>query len=245
MCWRLTGRPWAVVNAAGYVRVDQAEHDPDACARENCDGPVLLAEACRRLGARFVTFSTDLVFDGTSARRYVETDLVNPLNAYGASKARAEREVQAVMPSSLVIRTSAFFSPADDYNFVTIALRTLARGDAFAAASDLVVSPTYVPDLVNAALDLLCDGESGLWHLANEGEASWADLARAAARLVGLDDKLVEAQPAARLGLVAARPPRTPLGSERASVMPPLEDALSRYSTGFTPSGAVLSGQPG
>lgn len=85
-------------------------------------------------------------------------------------------------PASLVIRTSAFFGPWDEYNFVTIALRHLSAGNTFVAAEDGIVSPTYVPDLVHTSLDLLIDGENGLWHLANKGAIAWADLARLVAK---------------------------------------------------------------
>src|SRR4051794_13949614 len=98
---------------------------------------------------------------------YVERDAIGPLNVYGRSKAEADARVLEAMPSALVVRTSAFFGPWDEHNFVTIALRALAAGHHFVAAEDSVVAPTYVPDLVHASLDLLIDGERGIWHLAN------------------------------------------------------------------------------
>ncbi|HVG19301.1 MAG TPA: family 1 glycosylhydrolase, partial [Blastocatellia bacterium] len=110
--------PWAVVNAAGYVRVDQAEQEAESCYRENTCGPATLASACARRGAALLTFSSDLVFDGSKKEPYVEGDLASPLNVYGKSKAAAERGVLDVLPSALVIRTSAFFGPWDEYNFV-------------------------------------------------------------------------------------------------------------------------------
>ena len=221
--------PWALVNAAGYVRVDDAEREPEACRRENADGPATLAEACAARSVALVTFSSDLVFDGSLRRPYVERDTISPLNAYGRSKAEAEARVLAVHPSALVVRTSAFFGPHDEYNFVTIALRALAEGRRVAAACDAVVSPTYVPDLVGVCLDLLIDGERGVWHLSNQGALSWAELARRAALLAGLDAELVEARPASSLGLVAARPAYSALASERGTLLPPLESALTRY----------------
>ena len=206
-------RPWAVVNAAGYVRVDDAERDRARCWRENVEGPIRLAEACAAGGIALVTFSSDLVFDGTAERPYVESDRPAPLGVYGESKAEAERRVLAILPTAFVVRTSAFFGPWDEHNFVTLALRTLARGLPFVAADDAVVSPTYVPDLANATLDLLVDGDGGLWHLASEGETSWADLARLAARYAGSDPALVEGRPTASLGLAALRPRFSALSS--------------------------------
>jgi dTDP-4-dehydrorhamnose reductase len=222
--------PWALVNAAGYVRVDEAESEPELCRRENGAGAATLAAACARRGVRLLTFSSDLVFDGAGRREpYVESDRVAPLNAYGRSKVEAERLVLAALPAALVVRTSAFFGPSDDYNFVTVALRALARGEEFAAADDCVVSPTYVPDLVDACLDLLIDGERGIWHLANQGAVSWAELARQAAGLAGLDPRAVRPLPARAFGWAAARPPYSVLGSERGALLRPLGEALSAY----------------
>jgi dTDP-4-dehydrorhamnose reductase len=221
--------PWAVVNTAGYVRVDDAEQEADKCMRENAEGAATLAEACGRHGAALLTFSSDLVFDGAKASPYVESDAVAPLNVYGRSKALAEQRVSELLPSALVVRTSAFFGPWDEHNFITLALAALAEGREFVAADDLIISPTYVPDLVNASLDLLIDGEGGLWHLANGGALSWAELARRAARRAGLDANLVEARPAAALKFAAPRPPYGVLASERGQLLPSLEDALERY----------------
>lgn len=222
-------QPWAIVNAAGYVRVDDAEREPAACIRENTDGPAVLAAACARHGVALVTFSSDLVFDGSRTAPYLESDPVAPLGVYGRSKAEAETRVLEALPSALVVRTSAFFGPWDECNFVTLALRALAAGDPWIAANDATVSPTYVPDLVHASLDLLIDGEHGVWHLANSGAATWAELARLAAEMAGLDLYLIEGRSTESLDLAAPCPLYSVLGSERGHLLPPLHDALSRY----------------
>jgi dTDP-4-dehydrorhamnose reductase len=222
-------KPWAVVNTAGYVRVDEAEDDAERCLRENTIGAAVLAAACARLDIHLTTFSSDLVFDGDLDRPYVESDATQPLNVYGRSKAEAEQRVLDRHPGALVVRTSAFFGPWDKHNFVTLALQALERGESFRAASDLVVSPTYVPDLVHTCLDLAIDGEAGIWHLANAGAVSWAELARKAAQAAGIDASRLEAVPAAELGMTAARPRQVALHSERGQLLPPLDNALSRY----------------
>ena len=73
--------PWAIINAAGYVRVDDAETDADLCHRENVTGPTCLASECANRELPLVTFSSDLVFDGLKGAPYVETDPTSPLNA--------------------------------------------------------------------------------------------------------------------------------------------------------------------
>jgi dTDP-4-dehydrorhamnose reductase len=224
-------QPWAVVNAAGYVRVDDAERNWDACWRGNAIGVGVLAVACASRGIRLLTFSSDLVFDGGIGRTapYLESDRPRPLNAYGRAKAQAEQLARERWAGALVVRTSAFFGPWDEFNFVAHVLRSLDAGVPVAAACDLQISPTYVPDLVHAALDLLIDGESGIWHLANEGSVSWFELAQRVAQLAGHDVDRVVACSSDTLGLVARRPRYSVLGSERGALMAPLHAALDRY----------------
>lgn len=221
-------QPWAVINAAGYVRVDDAEADAERCMRENVVGPVCLARECERNQLPFVTFSSDLVFDGLKNEHYVESDVCSPLNVYGKSKAEAELRVLEHFSKALIIRTSAFFGPWDRYNFVHAVLDTLTKGRPFFAAADVTISPTYVPDLVNAVLDLLIDGEHGIWHVANEGRVTWAQFAQLAAAKAGRDVAGVQPRPCDALGFVAARPSFTALSSERGNFMPPFEDSLER-----------------
>jgi dTDP-4-dehydrorhamnose reductase len=187
-------RPWAVINTAGFVRVADAEREVDACMAANADGAAALAEACASAGVPLVTFSSDLVFDGRLGRRYHEEDETNPTTVYGRSKAEAERRVLAAGGKALIVRTSAFFGPWDRYNFAWHTLSALARGEAVRASASNRVSPTFVPDLCHATLDLLIDGETGLWHLANDGEVSWYEFARRVAEGAGYDPKLVVAE---------------------------------------------------
>ena len=112
-------------------------------------GTCPIGGSCRRHKLAFLTFSSDLVFNGQQNAPYIESDLVAPLHTYGKSKAEAEKGVLEQYPGALVIRTSAFFGPWDEYN------------------------PTYVPDLVHAALDLLIDNACGIWHLSNGDAVTW------------------------------------------------------------------------
>ncbi len=221
--------PWAIINTAGFVRVDDAEREPETCRRENTIGAALLAEACAARGISLLTFSSDLVFDGTKDTPYLESDAPAPLNVYGASKADAERLVLDAYPSTLIVRASAFFGPWDEHNFAVQVLRTLAAKQTFVAASDSVVSPTYVPDLVHTSLDLLIDGERGIWHLANAGALTWAEFARRVAAHANLDASLIEARPTSEFHFAAARPLYSVLGSERGTLLSSFDDALARF----------------
>jgi dTDP-4-dehydrorhamnose reductase len=180
-------KPWAVINTAGFVRTWEAEQKADECFKANVTGPELLAKACKLHGLPLVTFSSDLVFDGTLGRSYVEPDAPAPVCEYGRSKAEAEVRLMAIDADALIVRTSAFFGPWDRYNFLFNTVERLKRGEDVFASAKTIVSPTYVPDLVHATLDLLLDEEKGLWHLTNQGAVSWHELARAVADCAKLD----------------------------------------------------------
>lgn len=112
---------------------------------------------------------------------------------------------------------------------MTRALRDLETHGVFLAPHDRIVSPTYAPDLAQACLDLLLDGEHGVWRLASPGALSWSKLGQRIAQMAGLDTRRVQGRSGAELGLVAARPRFSALTSERGWLLPSLEDALTRY----------------
>ena len=232
-------RPWAVVNAAGYGKVDASEADAARCHRGNAHGPAVLALAARAAGAALVTFSTDLVFDGRSTRPYCEDAAPGPLSVYGTAKAEGDRRVLAMHPAALVVRTGAHFGPWDGRNFLARSLAALRAGARFAAADDLTVTPAYLPDLADAALDLLIDGASGVWHLAPPDPTTWADLARLAARCAGLDPARVIACPAEAFRWPAPRPAYSALGTARGASLPPLADSLTRFVRDFVSTPAA------
>jgi dTDP-4-dehydrorhamnose reductase len=227
--------PSAVVNAAGVACVERGEADPNACLRANAVGAELLAAACARRGIPFVTFSSDQVFDGAKGAAYAESDRTNPLNAYGRSKADAERRVLAAHDNALVVRTAAFFSPHDRHNFAAKLLTALRHGQSFAVGREHV-SPTYLPDMAHAVLDLLVDGEAGHWHLANRDRLTWAEFGRRLAEAADLDASLVRPVSAAELGLMARRPADASLVSERGQMLGGIDAAIERFVAEFRPA---------
>jgi dTDP-4-dehydrorhamnose reductase len=202
--------------------VADAEREQEACLAANTSGPEKLARACREAGIPLVTFSSDLVFDGRLGRPYRESDPVSPTGMYGLSKAKGESRVRGILEDALIVRTSAFFGPWDEYNFAWNVLSALARGEPVSACPKTEVSPTYVPDLCHATLDLLIDGEKGVWHLANQGRLSWYDFAYRIAEGAGFDPSLIQAAP-------APEPAVTALDSERGPMLRSFDSALDDY----------------
>lgn len=222
-------QPWAVINAAGWVRVDDAEDHPNACHAVNHVGALALARACAMRGIATLNFSSDLVFDGLLDRPYDEGDAPNPLGCYGQSKVALEQALGTMEGNHLVVRTAAFFSPFDRYNFAVQALDALGSAREFAAVHDCRVTPTYLPDLCRQTLDLLLDGERDIWHLTNGIEVTWHELGQRLACAAGMDSRLLRAQAQAEMGWRARRPANSALVSARGLLMPPLDDAIERF----------------
>ncbi|MFN2509129.1 MAG: family 1 glycosylhydrolase [Chthoniobacterales bacterium] len=220
--------PWAVINCAGFSRVDDAERNERECLRSNVHGAQILANACVRSATPLVTFSSDFVFDGRQAGAYSESAAPAALNVYGESKLLAEQKILAAFPGALIIRPGKLFAP-DAADFLRKGLTALAEGKRLRVANDTRCSPTYLPDLVHATLDLLIDGECGVWHLANDGAFTAEEFFIAAADHAQLDTSLVEGVPAWSLHREALRPRNRALRSERGQLLPPLSDALHRY----------------
>jgi dTDP-4-dehydrorhamnose reductase len=222
-------KPWAVINATGYVKVDDAESDKEKCFKINAEAPGNLATLCNKLGIQLMTFSSDLVFDGEKQSPYLELDSVKPLNIYGQSKANGELSVLKNYPSTLIIRTSAFFGPWDQYNFAFYILNSLKDNQNCTVVKDVMVSPTYVPDLVDNALDLLIDEEKGIWHLTNDGMLTWHDFAEAVALRGGYHIKnIIPCRQQEKLWK-AKRPAYSVLQSNKGIKLPSLHHAIDRF----------------
>jgi dTDP-4-dehydrorhamnose reductase len=224
-----TCKPWSIINATGYVRVDDAESDKEKCFKINAEAPGNLATITRSHSIQLMTFSSDLVFDGEKQAPYMESDSVKPLNIYGQSKAKGEFLVKNNYPSSLIIRTSAFFGPWDKYNFAFYILNSLEKKQNCSVVKDVIVSPTYVPDLVNKALDLLIDEEKGIWHLSNDGILTWLTFAEEVASRAGYKIKNILSRSQEEMDWKAKRPTYSVLESDKGIKLPSLHNAIDRF----------------
>jgi dTDP-4-dehydrorhamnose reductase len=197
--------PSLVLHAAAWTDVDGAEADPQGAAAANVGGTRHAAE----LGAPLVYFSTDYVFDGRKDMPYVESDAPNPLSAYGRTKLHGEA---AAGEQAWIVRSSGLFSEAGT-NFVTTMLRLGRERDEVAVVADQRTAPTYVGHLAGAIRDLL-EGSFGIWHVAAEGDCTWAEFAEAVFAEAGLATR-VRPISSEQLGRPAPRPAYSVLRSEK------------------------------
>jgi dTDP-4-dehydrorhamnose reductase len=196
-----------VLHAAAWTDVDGAEDEPQQAAAVNVGGTANAAA----LGAPLVAFSSDYVFDGRKREPYVESDGPNPLSAYGRTKLHGEA---AAGERAWVVRSSWLFGPTSR-NFLLTMLRLGAERDEVAVVDDQRGSPTYVGHLAAATRELVDSAAPfALYHVAADGDCTWAEFAEAIFGEAGLDCR-VRRISTAEFGARAPRPAYSVLRSER------------------------------
>jgi dTDP-4-dehydrorhamnose reductase len=217
--------PDVVLHAAAWTDVDGAEDDPQGAAAVNVGGTRHASE----LGAPLVYYSTDYVFDGRKSAPYVESDPPNPLSAYGRSKAHGEA---AAGERAWIVRSSGLFGETGT-NFVRTMLRLGTERDEVAVVDDQRTTPTYVAHLARATRELL-ERPFGIWHVAADGDCTWAEFAEAIFAEAGLDCGVLRISTEG-LGRPAPRPAYSVLRSEKGAPRLPhwrqgLGECLSRIA---------------
>lgn len=174
--------PDAVINAAAYTAVDQAEDEPERAFRINADAAGEAAAAALAIKARMVQISTDYVFDGSADCAYREDAPTNPLGVYGRSKLQGEEQVRAAKGEHLIVRTAWVYSPWGR-NFVKMMLRLSGERNEVGVVDDQYGSPTSATELADALLTIMERWHDGViptrntYHIVGKGRCSWADLA--------------------------------------------------------------------
>ncbi|MDN4598385.1 dTDP-4-dehydrorhamnose reductase [Leifsonia virtsii] len=223
----------AVINASAYTKVDDAEtHEDDAYAI-NALGTENLAVAAARHGARFVTVSTDYVFDGHATTPYAEDTPRDPINAYGRTKAAGEELALAAHPDGTYVVRTAWLYGAGGANFAKTMVKLAGSHETVSVVDDQLGQPTWTGDLAAQIVALLdADAPAGVYHGTNAGETSWYGFARAVFAQAGLDPERVKPTDSATFVRPAPRPSYSVLGHDgwtRAGLAPmrPWQDALA------------------
>jgi dTDP-4-dehydrorhamnose reductase len=223
--WVRDSRPDIVINAAAYTAVDKAESEPDKAMQINGVAPGVLAEEAKKVGALLVHYSTDYVFDGAKATPYVETDLPNPLGAYGRSKLAGDEAVQAVGGAHLIFRLCWVYG-ARGQNFMLTIMRLAREREKLRVVADQVGCPTWSRMVAEATTLALRQGVvgrdwaalTGIYHLASSGSTSWHGFAQAIVNLMPAEGRkcsVVEAIPTQEYPLPAKRPPNSVLACDK------------------------------
>ncbi|MDQ1582555.1 MAG: dTDP-4-dehydrorhamnose reductase [Microbacteriaceae bacterium] len=216
-----------IINAAAYTKVDDAEANEDAAHAVNAVGPRNLAIAAAANGSRLIQVSTDYVFNGSATKPYAEDEPLDPISAYGRTKADGERFARAEHPDGTFIVRGAWLYGANGPNFAKTMLKLAASHETVSVVNDQRGQPTWTADLATQIVLLAeSDAPAGVYHGTNSGEATWFDFARAVFSAAGLDPDRVTPTDSSNFVRPAPRPSFSVLGHEawRSAGLRPMRD---------------------
>ena len=224
--------PDAILHAAAYTAVDQAEDERSLCRKVNAAGTEILARLARERDAKFLYVSTDYVFPGTGDTPYETNALTAPHNVYGASKLAGEEAVQQHLDKYFIVRISWVFG-AHGKNFVKTMLELAKTHKSLSIVADQIGSPTYTRDLAPLLADMLESEKYGIYHATNEGFCSWAKFAAEIFRQAGVKVN-VTSVPSHMYPTKATRPKNSRLSKKSLDDsgfhrLPTWQDAVGRF----------------
>ena len=229
--WFESNRPQAVLNCAAYTDVDGAESDPEASRLANTVGVENLAASSKSVGARFVTISTDYVFDGENRGFYTEEDQPNPRGVYAVTKYEGEVAAAYANPESIIVRSGWIYGHGGT-NFLSVMHSLLAQGKRIKAIADAYGTPTFANDLAQRLRQLAETNTFGIFHATNSGDGtSYLGFAEKVCEIGGHDKGLIEPVSNDDLKRPAPRPVSSKLASVRLDLLPDWEEALGRFLT--------------
>lgn len=222
----------ALIHCAAFTAVDLAEDQSDLCFKVNTEGTLNLANACKRVGAKFLFISTDYVFDGMKDGIYDTNDATSPKSVYGQSKADAEQYIKTFIEKYFIVRISWAFG-LNGKNFVRTMLRLGKEKDTISVVNDQIGSPTYTRDVAELLIDIVSSEKYGIYHATNEGFCSWSDLATYIMSKAQLK-AMIQPVPSEMYPTKAHRPLNSKLSKQKLSEfgfnrLPSWQDAVDRY----------------
>lgn len=230
-------RPSAIVNASGFTNLRLAEQAPQLAWELHVEIPGFLASVSRDLNIPFVTVSTDYVFSGKGKTTWRESDIPEPVNAYGRSKLAGERVVAAINPKAKIIRTAGLFGPAlagSKVSFPERILQQVRLGKVPVVRSDLSTSICHVDDLSKDLWQILWGGGTGIFHVTHEGGPTWYQVAEQGLKAAGVSARLLPTQqhdfPRPPSSALETEKPEMRTGSARQKNW---QEALAGFMRGF------------
>lgn len=209
-------RPSVVINCAAINDEDLCQEAKSGSFAVNAKGPQLLAESCKKFGAKFIHFSSASVFDGEHCNPYSERHTTKPVNILGQSKLSGEIAIKENADDYLIIRPGWVFS-YENPSCIPTWISQAERNEEIAVIDDYYGSPTYVVDLVDATMDLITHDAKGIFHIANSEAASRQSFLEATLELSQLKTRVVAVKAESQKGFKAPVPKYTVLSSKKFS----------------------------
>lgn len=225
-------KPEAIIHCAAYTAVDKAEEEVETCYQINAESVKVISECAKELDVKLIYISTDYVFDGTKEGEYVETDLPNPINVYGASKLKGEQYVQTLLEKYYIVRISWVFG-VNGNNFIKTMRRLGSERDELNIINDQVGSPTYTADLAPLLVDMMETDKYGIYHATNEETCSWYEFANEIFKQSRIEVKTnpitTDQYPTAAKRPMNSRMSKAKLKANGFNLLPTWQEALAHY----------------
>ena len=225
-------KPEAIIHCAAYTAVDKAEEEVETCYQINAEAVKVISECAKELDVKLIYISTDYVFDGTKEGEYVETDLPNPINVYGASKLKGEQYVQTLLEKYYIVRISWVFG-VNGNNFIKTMRRLGSERDELNIINDQVGSPTYTADLAPLLVDMMETDKYGIYHATNEETCSWYEFANEIFKQSRIEVKTnpitTDQYPTAAKRPMNSRMSKAKLKANGFNLLPTWQEALAHY----------------
>ncbi len=180
-----THQPDLIIHAAAMTNVDGCAQNPALAYKINGLGAQNVALAAQEFGCELLHISTNEVFAGSRPEGYEEWMPLDPINAYGRSKAAAETHVRNLLNRFYIVRFSWLFAPGGR-NFIHAILHRARETGEIRVVTDEIANPTYVVDVAQAIAQLIDTHQYGVYHLGNSGSCSRWEFANEILRQAGL-----------------------------------------------------------
>ncbi|UCF08999.1 MAG: NAD(P)-dependent oxidoreductase [Thermoplasmata archaeon] len=210
-------KPDFIILTAAQRNVDYCEKNQSEVWRINVEGPKNVVAAAKKVGAKMIYLSTDLVFDGES-EHYVEDDRANPINLYGRTKFEGEREVAANMDDCAIARVSVLYdwNPFHHtFNFGAWVYDSLRQGREMALFTDQFGNATYIKNACEALVSMYKSDEKGVFHVAGKHCVDRYSIGLQVADVFGFDRDLISATTSDKGDWFAQRPKKCCLDVEK------------------------------
>ncbi len=176
-------KPDIIINTAAYVKVDDAELNPNDAFNVNAIGALNVAKISNEINAINVYISTDYVFDGKKNKPYTEEDTPNPINVYGLSKYAGEIFILNYSKRYYIVRVASLYGKegarGKGGNLVETMIQKARCGEKIKVVSDMFMSPTYTKDVATMLKKFLeYTPQYGIYHMVNDGYCSWYEFAK-------------------------------------------------------------------
>jgi dTDP-4-dehydrorhamnose reductase len=208
----LSFKPHFIIHSAAITKVEDCEINPELAKLTNIEATRFLREAATKINAFFLYLSTDFVFEGNQNGRYSEEDMPNPVNYYGKTKLEAEELIQKSSLEWAIVRTCLVYGVTPEMSRSNIVLwvkNSLEQHKNIKVVADQWRTPTLAEDLANACVSILKRRAKGIYHISGEEFITPYHFALLAAKLYGLDEKLISPTDASQFKEVGTRPLKT------------------------------------